>query len=581
MPTTTCWGSSTRSACTRALTAAEVQYLASEPAGLVVGPVFLETDFSKGQAVLGRTFAASLAGDVWDPNVAQGDVLAFAKLSGPDWLSVAAHGGLAGTPAESDSGTNVFSVRVTDSTARSAEATFRVVVTPANYWTNLAGGSWATAANWFLNSAASGGDQTADFSQLNLAAPATVTLDGARTIGGLLFADVDPDRDWTLAPGSGGALTLAVSQGVPTIEVSNRTATLSVVLAGTQGLVKSGGGTLYLTGNNTYSGDTVVEAGSLGLSQNFSSFGSSALRGKVVVNSGATLSLSNNPTGWGGGLTAVEVQGGTVTGNGGLGAFGVVYQLTGGTISGSARIDLGTYGSVDGAIRSLASPVTSFLSNSAGIQLRGDSGQTTYRVTTAAGTTPSGVDLQIQGNLSERTSACTLIKDGAGTLALAGSTSHTGPTIVTNGVLRIVGTLGSGTAVRVGPAGRLEGTGTVGGALAVLGTLAPGLDGRGTLTCNNTLTLEGVVQFALGKSGGSLTNNRVAGATGIVAGGTLHVSAAGEALAVGDTFTLFNTTPSGTFAATNLPVLPTGLAWRTPDNFRTLTVIPGDTDGDG
>jgi hypothetical protein len=81
----------------------------------------------------------------------------------------------------------------------------------------------------------------ADFSTLDITSARTVTLDGARTIGKLIFADAaNPDSDWTLGTGSSGPLTLAVSSGSPTVTVSNRTALISAVLAGSSGLTKAG-----------------------------------------------------------------------------------------------------------------------------------------------------------------------------------------------------------------------------------------------------------------------------------------------------------------------------------------------------
>ncbi|MEI6647731.1 MAG: autotransporter-associated beta strand repeat-containing protein [bacterium] len=131
-------------------------------------------------------------------------------------------------------------------------------------WTNLVGGSWATGGNWLAGTIANGADFTADFSTLNITAARTVTLDGSRTIGNLSFADATTQsHDWTLATGSAGPLTLAVSSGSPTITVVNRAATISAVLDGTSGLTKAGVGTLTLSAVNTYTGDTMINAGTL------------------------------------------------------------------------------------------------------------------------------------------------------------------------------------------------------------------------------------------------------------------------------------------------------------------------------
>ncbi len=131
-------------------------------------------------------------------------------------------------------------------------------------WINPAGGSWTSGANWAVGVAPQGVGTTADFSTLSLPADAAVTLDGARTIGNLIFGDTAAGHNWTLNTGTGGPLTLSVTSGTPTVTVNNQAATIGAALAGTQGLAKSGAGTLYLPGGNTYTGSTSVNAGVLG-----------------------------------------------------------------------------------------------------------------------------------------------------------------------------------------------------------------------------------------------------------------------------------------------------------------------------
>jgi len=113
-------------------------------------------------------------------------------------------------------------------------------------WTNSVGGSWATAANWTNSVIAAGSGNTADFSELSLGTAPTVTLDGAQTIGNMIFGDQGNTYGWTLNTGTGGPLTLA--GGTPTITVNNQTTTVGVGLAGSAGLVKAGSGTLVLSG---------------------------------------------------------------------------------------------------------------------------------------------------------------------------------------------------------------------------------------------------------------------------------------------------------------------------------------------
>jgi uncharacterized repeat protein (TIGR02543 family) len=90
-------------------------------------PVFLGNpitlaDASQGQPYNGQTLAAQAT----DPDA--GDTLTFSKVSGPEWLSVAADGALSGTPPTDSSGLNSFTVRVTDTQSATADATLQITV---------------------------------------------------------------------------------------------------------------------------------------------------------------------------------------------------------------------------------------------------------------------------------------------------------------------------------------------------------------------------------------------------------------------------------------------------------------------
>lgn len=188
-------------------------------------------------------------------------------------------------------------------------------------WNNAAGGSWANAANWSGSVIASGSGNTADFSELTLGVAPFVTLDGALTIGNLLFGDQGNAYGWTLNPGSGGPLTLA--GGTPTITVNNQTATVAPGLAGSAGLTKAGNGTLLLGGTNSYLGTTTVSAGTLQMPAAavsaatvptplvFMSFNNTNAAGTTVNNDGSGGAAMN------GGIigTAAIVGGGRLGGN--------------------------------------------------------------------------------------------------------------------------------------------------------------------------------------------------------------------------------------------------------------------------
>ncbi|HEU6449365.1 MAG TPA: autotransporter-associated beta strand repeat-containing protein [Verrucomicrobiae bacterium] len=165
-------------------------------------------------------------------------------------------------------------------------------------WTNLAGGSWAAAANWSNSVVAGGADNSADFSELDLTADATVNLDGARTVGNLIFGDSGAGlaNNWTLATGSGGPLTLSASAGEPVLTANNGSNNIALVLADAAlpaGITKNGNGLIRLSAGNLITNITTsISAGILQLG-NSSALGTvtSGIIGTNNVSAGATLQI--------------------------------------------------------------------------------------------------------------------------------------------------------------------------------------------------------------------------------------------------------------------------------------------------
>ncbi len=72
------------------------------------------------------------SGQLAATDVDYGDTRTFSKIDGPGWLSIAANGGLSGTPGNSDVGSRAFTVRVTDASGLSTDATLAVSVINVN-----------------------------------------------------------------------------------------------------------------------------------------------------------------------------------------------------------------------------------------------------------------------------------------------------------------------------------------------------------------------------------------------------------------------------------------------------------------
>jgi len=174
-----------------------------------------------------------------------------------------------------------------------------------------------------------------------------------------------------------------------------------------------------------------------------------------------------------------------------------------------------------------------------------------------------------------------VIKTGGGQLVINNNADlWTGSTMVTNGELSLVGATGitnspliavtspgildvssrSDDTLGVGLTSvsqTLEGNGTINGKLVVSahGTLAPGagITNTATLTVAGSTVLGGTNLFNLNRA--STTNSDRIISPAITAGGLLAVTNIGVGLHAGDSFQLFSTPVSGSFASVSLPTV--------------------------
>jgi autotransporter-associated beta strand protein len=132
-------------------------------------------------------------------------------------------------------------------------------------WRNAAGGAWASGANWMENTA-DGMSFIADFSTIDIAGNVNVALSGQHSLGFLTFGDTNPSSggSWNI---NGGTIVLDAGVVAPVIAVRNQSATIASVLSGSQGLTKTGAGSLRLEGANNYAGATQLEGGTLTLAR--------------------------------------------------------------------------------------------------------------------------------------------------------------------------------------------------------------------------------------------------------------------------------------------------------------------------
>lgn len=220
------------------------------------------------------------------------------------------------------------------------------------------------------------------------------------------------------------------------------------------------------------------------------------------------------------------------------------------------------------------------------LSLQSDSGSllVTAGVELTVGGTPRYVLLQgagtgeIQGALAETPANATLslYKLGSGTWTLSGTSPLRGPTVVSNGTLVVNGSLTEVTNQVNVYSGALAGSGTIAGPVLVASgaTLAPG-SGVGTLTINNSLTLQAGSSTSVELNKSTSSSDKVAGLSRVSYAGTLLVTNIAGTLALGDSFQIFSaTSASGNFDSIT-PAPGTGYSWSFDPASGVLSVVAG------
>jgi len=349
----------------------------------------------------------------------------------------------------------------------------------AGTW-NLTNRNW-TDADGAMNGAMSPAPGFAVFQ----GAGGVVTIDnGAGQVGatGLQFTS----NGYTL---KGGALALSGAQAIIRVgdgsaAGANTSATIAASLTGASALVKSDLGTLFLTGANSYTGGTLVQAGIL--------VGDAAsIRGDVRNDGVVVFNQTSNATFTG----AISGAGAMVkTGSGAL------------TLGGASNND---WRIVDGSLISTSALFTGDVEVEQGGKLIFD----------------QAADGVYSGTL---TGAGSVIVRGGGVVRFTGDGSRFqgGATVgggTGNNLLSVNGVLGGVIEVLAGA--RLQGNGTIGGG-RIAGTIAPG-NSIGTLTVNGDLSiLSGGVFEVEADASGQSDKVVVTGSATIESGATLSVLAA-------------------------------------------------------
>jgi autotransporter-associated beta strand protein len=270
-------------------------------------------------------------------------------------------------------------------------------------------------------------------------------------------------------------------------------------------------GTLLLSANNTYTGQTNINAGIISITHN-NALGSAD--GATIVADGASLSISND-------ITSAE----NITIN-------------------------GTGISSNGAIRNTAddNTLTGLITLAANSEIQIDSGSSLTLNPTTGNAVTGTYNLTIESvgtsTISDpiATSTGNITKTGAGTLTLSGTNSYTGDTTISAGTIKLTGAVNALTDLIIASGATLD--------LQATQTFATlDLDGTITRTANTSaLTITGTSDL-----GGSITTSGTQDYEGAITltGNTTLVS--------GDQITFDTTVNSETDETNNLTVTATEL----------------------
>ena len=276
-----------------------------------------------------------------------------------------AHGVLTGiapyltyTPATNYSGSDSFTFLVNNGTSNSSPATVSISVwagLPVTYtWDSATSGNWSVAGNWASGAPAAAGQPyyilnftpsgtftvTADLNngfllnQLNMGGAVTIAGTNSLTFAanGALLPQFNQNSSSSVTVNTPLSLAAMTQFG----GTSGGNVTINSLISGTGGLTRNNPGVLTINNiNNTYSGGTVLNAGTVGFVAGAGSITPFFGTGPVTINPDATLQVNRTSL-----TNPIFLNGATVTGGNSFSS-----TLSGPvTLSGITTFDFGTTG---------------------------------------------------------------------------------------------------------------------------------------------------------------------------------------------------------------------------------------------
>jgi len=427
---------------------------------------------------------------------------------------------------------------------------------------SYSGSTTVTAGTLAFNSIANVNAGNSALGAPTTAGVGTIAVGSGATAAGIKYTGgvQSTDRVIDLAGTSGnatidasgtGALTLtsavtATGGGAKTLILTGNSTADNAIAAivdssSTTSLTKSGTGKWVLSANNTYTGNTAVSAGTL---QVGTSGTSGTIGGNVSITSGANLVVDRSDAySYGGVITGsgnlTKAGNGTLTLTGNSGSYAGIININAGTVyaNGAGGYYLGnsniTFADVAGATLQLGANGQQFLNFNGGGSSGGNLVTGGALVYLSAG--------NYGGSIS---GASTIIKQGAGTLTLSGSSSSTGGFSIYGGTLSVNSIANTGTSSAAGASGgfgigngattaTLQYTGSGHSSnrtINLAGTTGNAIidaSGTGALALTSNLTATGVGAKTLTLTGNYTGNNTIGGAIVNSGNGTTSLTKTG------------------------------------------------------